>query len=92
MNKRSKVLFVILIFFVILTLLSMGQERVVVENKPLKDFEEEIIKPENDLDPLNEKLNNNVVLIDVALKTEGIIENVFNFLLNFFKNIIDKII
>jgi hypothetical protein len=61
-------------------------------NKDLENFEKEIIDPENELDPLNENFNNNVLLIEIAIKTEDVIEKIFSVFVNILKNITEKII
>jgi hypothetical protein len=61
-------------------------------NKDLENFEKEIVNPENELDPLNENFNNNVLLIEIALKTEDVIEKFFGIFVNILKNITEKIV
>jgi hypothetical protein len=61
-------------------------------DKDLENFEKEIINPENELDHLNENFNSNVLLIEIALKTEDIIDKVFSVCVNLLKNITEKII
>lgn len=83
MSKRSKVVLIIIISIVILTLFSfLNVEDTEALN--LEEWEEEIVLPDNQLDPLNEKMNNTFI-IDVALKIEDLISNFFDFLLSFFK-------
>ena len=93
MNKRSKVALVILavvILFVFASLLS----GVKVDNtdKDLEDFENEIIDPNNELDPLGLENSDNVLLIKIALKTESIIDKVFSTFVNLIKSFTEKII
>jgi predicted RND superfamily exporter protein len=92
MNKRSKILLVILVSLILLTAISMLGSKEENVDKDLENFEKEIINPENELDPLNENFNNNVLLIEIALKTEDIIDKVFSVFVNLLKNITEKII
>jgi predicted RND superfamily exporter protein len=92
MNKRSKILLVILVSLILLTAISMLGSKEENVDKDLENFEKEIINPENELDPLNENFNSNVLLIEIALKTEDIIDKVFSVFVNLLKNITEKII
>lgn len=84
MSKRSKVVIFILISVVILTLFSFFD--IDEENdENLEKWEEEIVIPDNDLDPLEEKVDNNVFIIDIALKIESLINKFFDLFLGFFK-------
>ena len=93
MNKRSKVslvILVIVILFIFASLLSDGKKK--DNDKDLENFENEIVDPNNELNPLDYDSGNNVLLIDVALKTESVIEKIFSTLVNFIKNVTEKII
>ena len=92
MNKRSKALLIVLICIVVITFLSIPNQTEANNDAVLEDFEEEIINPENELDPLNENIGSNVLLIEVALKTEEVIEKVFNIFINLLKNLTERII
>lgn len=92
MNKRSKALLIVLISIVVITFLSIPNQTETNNDAVLEDFEEEIINPENELDPLNENIGSNVLLIEVALKTEEVIEKVFNIFINLLKNLTERII
>ena len=93
MNKRSKVLLFILLAFVVITFLSLvGEEKDNNNDEALEYFEEEITNPENELDPLNTNVDNNVLLIKIALKTEDVIQKVFNIFIYLLKNITESII
>ena len=84
MSKRSKVVILILISVITLTLFSfLDIDKENDEN--LEKWEEEIVIPDNDLDPLNEKVNDNVFIIDVALKIESLINKFFDLFLGFFQ-------
>ena len=80
MSKRSKVLVVIIVVVIVLSLFSFvdfNKE----SDKKLEQWEEEIVIPDNQLDPLNEKNTNSVFIIDVALKIEGVINKIFGIVL-----------
>ena len=92
MNKRSKVvliIFIVVVLFVFASLLSDGNDK---SDENLADFENEIIDPNNELNPLDYDNNNNVLLIKVALKAEGIIDSIFSTLVNIIKGLTEKII
>ena len=92
MNKRSRVLLVILIVVVLLMFVSAFNFYDKENDKELVIFEEEIVDPNNELDPLNQNINSDVLLIEVALKTEKMIDKIFGFFVNIVKGITDKII
>lgn len=92
MNKRSKVLLIILLVIVVITFLSVMSEKEDNSDKLLEDFESEITNPNNELDPLNENFDNNVLLIEIALKTENVIDKVFGVFVNLIKSVTEKII
>lgn len=92
MNKRSRILLIFLVGILLVTFLSMLGSKEENINKDLENFEKEIIDPENELDPLNENFNNNVLLIEIAIKTEDVIEKIFSVFVNILKNITEKII
>ena len=76
MSKRSKVVLIIIISIVVLTLFSfLNVEDTEADN--LEEWEEEIVLPDNQLDPLNEKMNNTFI-IDIALKIESTINKIFD--------------
>ena len=50
----------------------------------LEEWEEEIVLPDNQLDPLNEKMNNTFI-IDVAIKIESTINKIFDLIFGFLK-------
>lgn len=83
MSKRSKVVLIIIISIVILTLFSfLNVEDTEALN--LEEWEEEIVLPDNQLDPLNEKMNNTFI-IDIALKIESTINKIFDLVFGFLK-------
>ncbi len=82
---------IILIVFIVLILLSLFDQRPSTDEK-LQEWEEEIVDPNNQLDPLNEKVGKNVFIIDVALKIENIIDKVFSFVISFFESIVEKVL
>ena len=90
MSSRSKVLLIILIVVVVVILSSFFEEKPATDEK-LEEWEAEIVEPNNDLDPLNENVGNNVFIIDVAHKIENGINKVFSFIINFVEGIIDKV-
>ena len=90
MSKRSKVVLIILIVFVVLVFLSMFNEEASTDEK-LAEWEEEIKDPNNQLDPLNEKVGKNVFIIDIGQKIENIIEKIFSFVVGFFEGIVESI-
>ena len=90
MSKRSKVVLIILISLVLIVLLSFFEEEPARDNK-LEEWEEEITNPNNQLDPLNERMGENVIILDVAQKIEATINKVFSFITTFIEGIIDKI-
>lgn len=90
MSKRSKVMLIILISLILVILFSFFSEEPATDNK-LDQWEEEITDPNNQLDPLNEKVGNNVFILDFAQKIEGIINKVFSFITSFVEGIIDKV-
>ena len=79
MSKRSKVVLIILISLVLIVLLSFFEEEPARDNK-LEEWEEEITNPNNQLDPLNERMGENVIILDVAQKIEATINKVFSFI------------
>ena len=92
MNKRSRILLIFLVILLVLTFSSLLGNKDENVNKDLENFEKEIVNPENELDPLNENFNNNVLLIEIALKTEDVIEKFFGIFVNILKNITEKIV
>ena len=90
MSKRSKVVLVILVSLVLIVLLSFFEETPAEDNK-LEEWEEEITNPNNQLDPLNERVGKNVVILDIAQKIEATINKIFSFITKFIEGIIDKI-
>ena len=83
MSKRSKVVLIIIISIVLLTLFSfLNVEGNETDN--LQEWEEEIVLPDNQLDPLNEKVNNTFI-IDVAIKIESTINKIFDLIFGFLK-------
>lgn len=90
MSSRSKVLLVILIVLVVVVFSSFLGERTLTDDK-LGEWEEEITNPNNELDPLNEKVGNDIFIIDVAHKIENAINKVFSFVIGLVEGIVDKI-
>ena len=90
MSKRSKVMLIILISVVLIILFSFFNEEPATDSK-LDQWEEEITNPNNQLDPLNEKVGDNVFILDVAQKIEGLINKVFSFITSFVEGVIDKV-
>ena len=91
MSKRSKVVLVILIILVIVVLLSLLDESPSTDTK-LEEWEEEIVDPNNQLDPLNQKVGKNVFIIDVALKIDNLIDKIFTAIISFFEGVIEKVL
>ena len=91
MSKRSKVVLIILIILVIIVLLSLFEEAPSTDNK-LEEWEEEIVDPNNQLDPLNQKVGKNVFIIDIALKIENLIDKFFSVIISFFEGVIDRVL
>lgn len=91
MSKRSKLVLIILIVFVVLVFLSMFNQEISTDDK-LSEWEEEIANPNNQLDPLNQKVGKNVFIIDLALKIENIIKKIFSFVVGFFDGIVERIL
>ena len=90
MSSRSKVVLVILIVVIVVILSSFFQEKPATDAK-LEEWEAEIINPNNELDPLNEKVGNNVFIINVAHKIELVINKVFSFVIGIVEGVVDKI-
>ena len=90
MSKRSKVMLIILISVVLVILFSFFNEEPATDSK-LDQWEEEITNPNNQLDPLNEKVGDNVFILNVAQKIEGLINKVFSFITSFVEGVIDKV-
>ena len=90
MSKRSKVALIILIVVVLTIFLSFLNEESTTDDK-LESWEEEITNPNNQLDPLNDKVGESVFVIDVAQKIDGVIEKIFLFILGFFEGVVDKV-
>ena len=81
---------VILVSLILVILLSFLNEESATDSK-LDKWEEEIVDPNNQLDPLNEKVGENVFIISVAQKIEGMINKVFSFVISFFEGVIDRV-
>lgn len=90
MSKRSKVVLIILVVLVVTILLSFLNEPAVTDEK-LDKWEEEIVNPNNELDPLNEKVGEDVFILDIAQKIERLINKVFSFVTGFVEGIIDRV-
>ena len=90
MSKRSKILLVILIIVVFSILLSFFDEEPATDEK-LNEWEKEIIDPNNQLDPLNERVGDNVFILNVASKIENIIDKIFSFIIGFCEGVIDRV-
>ena len=90
MSKRSKIALIILIIVVLTIFLSFLNEEGPTDDK-LESWEEEITNPNNQLDPLNDKVGDSVFIIDVAKKIDGFIGKVFSFILGFFEGVVDKV-
>ena len=90
MSSRSKVLLVILVIVIVVILSSFFEEKPATDDK-LEEWEKEIVEPNNELDPLNEKVGNNVFIIDVAHKIENGINKIFSFVINFVEGIFEKV-
>ena len=90
MNKRSKVLLIILLLFLFVTLLSVlvpkGDSQ-----KQLDDFEEEITNPNNQLEQLNSS-NNSLLLIDIAKGIDNIISKIIDFFISGISNLIEDVL
>ena len=90
MSSRSKVVLVILVVVILVILSSFFQEKPATDEK-LEEWEEEIVNPNNELDPLNQKVGNNVFVINVAQKIELVINKIFSFVIGLVEGIVDKI-
>ena len=90
MSKRSKVLLIILIVVVLTILLSFFNEEPATDDK-LEQWEEEIINPNNQLDPLNEKVGDSIFILNVASKVENFINKFFSLIISFCEGVIDRI-
>ena len=87
MSKRSKVVLIILVVVVLMIFLSVLKEEPSTEID-LENWEEEIVLPNNNLDPLNEDTGNSVFLLDFASKIEGFIGKVFSIIIGFVEGVI----
>ena len=90
MSSRSKVLLVILIVVVVVIFSSFFEEKPATDEK-LTEWEEEIANPNNELDPLNEKVGNNIFIIDLAHKIETGINKIFSLVISLFEGVIEKV-
>ena len=90
MSSRSKVALIILIVVIVVVFSSFFQEKTATDAK-LEEWEEEIINPNNELDPLNEKVGNHVFIINVAHKIELVINKIFSFVIGLVEGVVDKI-
>ena len=90
MSSRSKVVFIILVVVIVVVLSSFLSETPATDDK-LEEWEEEIVNPNNELDPLNQKVGNTVFIINVAQKVESLIDKFFSFVIGFVEGIVDKI-
>ena len=90
MSSRSKVALIILIVVIVVVFSSFFQEKPATDAK-LEEWEEEIINPNNELDPLNEKVGNHVFIINVAHKIELVINKIFSFVIGLVEGVVDKI-
>lgn len=91
MSKRSKVSLIVLIVLVLTIFLSLLNEKPATDEK-LESWEEEISNPNNKLDPLDDKVGDNVFIIDIAQKIENVINKVFSFIIGFFEEIIEIVL
>lgn len=87
MSRRSKVVLVALIILILIVIVSLLNNEPSTEDK-LGEWEEEIIDPNNELDPLNEMEDNTVFIIKVSQKVEGFIEKIFSFVIGLVERII----
>lgn len=90
MSSRSKVLLVILIVLIVVVFSSFLGEKTMTDDK-LSEWEEEITNPNNELDPLNEKVGNDIFIIDIAHKIENVINKFFSFVIGFFEGLLGDI-
>ena len=90
MSKRSKVLLIILIVVILVILFSFFDEEPATDDK-LDEWEEEITNPNNQLDPLNEKVGENVFILNIASKIENVIDKIFSFIIGFCEGVIDRV-
>ena len=80
-----------MIILVVIVLLSLFDEEPSTDTK-LEEWEEEIVEPNNQLDPLNQKVGKNVFIIDIALKIENLIDKFFSVIISFFEGVIDRVL
>ena len=90
MSSRSKIVLAILIVVILVILSSFLNEKPATDDK-LEEWEEEIVDPNNELDPLNEKVGETVFVINVAQKIEYGIDKIFSFVIGVVESIIDKV-
>lgn len=87
MNKRSKVVLILLVSFLIITFVS-----VMVPNrnpqKQLDDFEEEITNPNNQLEQLNNS-DSSIFLIDIAKTIDNLISKIIDFVISGISSLIE---
>ena len=81
---------IILIVVIVVILSSFLSETPATDDK-LEEWEEEIVNPDNELDPLNQKVGNTVFIINVAQKVESLIDKIFSFVIGFVEGVVDKI-
>ena len=78
-----------MVVFVII--LSLFQEEPATDTK-LEQWEAEIVEPNNQLDPLNERVGNNVFIINLAQKIDLAIDKIFSYVISVFEGIIEKVL
>lgn len=87
MSKRSKITLIILIAVVLLVFISLLNDKPTQVDK-LEQWEEEIIDPDNNLNPLEETEEDSRFILGVGSKVEGIINKFFSFIFGFFERIV----
>lgn len=92
MNKRSKVVLIILVVVLLFVFASLLSDEKETNDDDLADFENEIVDPNNELDPLDFNDDNNVLLINIALKAENVIDSIFSTIVNIIKSLTEKIV
>ena len=87
MSRRSKVVLIVLIVAVLLVVISIFNQEPSTEDK-LSSWEEEIVDPNNDLNPLELTEENGRLILNIGSKVENVINKIFTIIFGFFEKII----
>lgn len=90
MSKRSKIVLIIMISLVLVIILSLLDTEDATDDK-LGDWEEEIVDPNNKLNPLGNKESEKAFILEIPQKFEGFIGKIFNVIISFFEGLVNKI-